>query len=160
MKRAFLILLGGMFLAIAGYTLLYRARTAEARALHTEQNSELLWLKYEFGLSDPEFARIRTLHEGYLPQCEKMCAKIARANTELEALVVATNKVTPGISEKFAEISRLREECQKQMLAHFYEVSKSMPESEGRRYLLRMQKLTSLSNMRDHSLSEHAEHAH
>lgn len=160
MKRALLTLMAGLLLAVGGYALLYRARTAEARAIQSQENSELLWLKHEFNLNDDEFSRIRKLHEGYLPKCEEMCARIARVNMELESLVLATNQVTPDISSKFAEISRLREECQKQMLAHFYAVSASMPAPEGRRYLHRMQKLTSLSNMRDHSVSEHSEHAH
>ena len=49
-----------------------------------------------------------------------MCERIATANNDLERLVVSTNTVTPQISEKLAEISRIRHECQTRMLKHFY----------------------------------------
>lgn len=163
MKRALSILLAGAMLGAAAYGLAYFRRTAEARALQEEQHPELAWLKQEFGLDVREFERIRTLHEGYLPQCARMCAKIAAASEELESLVVATNQVTPAISEKLMEIGRLRQECHGQMLAHFYAVSQAMPVEQGKRYLLRMQQLTSPSSMRDHAASDSAqppEHAH
>jgi small-conductance mechanosensitive channel len=155
MKRTLAILIFGALLGISGYAALYRVRVARAQAALEHTTPELAWLKSEFNLSDAEFARIQALHEQYLPQCARMCAKIAAVNTELEKLVLATNKVTPEISERLAEIGRLRQECQTQMLAHFYAVSQAMPKEQGRRYLERMQKLTSLSNMRDHSVSDH-----
>jgi hypothetical protein len=91
-----------------------------------------------------------------------MCARIASAKLELEHLVIITNEVTPEITKKLSEISNIRQECQTRMLKHFYAVSRAMPEAQGRRYLAEMQKLTSLSNMRDHSKTESAqpEHGH
>jgi hypothetical protein len=156
MKRALLILIASALLGAASYSVSYLRRTAAARAIEREAIPELAWLQKEFGLEAQEFTRIRQLHEGYLPQCAKMCAMIAEANRQLEALVLATNHVTPAISDKLSEIGRLRQECQSQMLAHFYAVSQAMPPAQGRRYLARMQQLTSLSNMRDHTLSSHA----
>jgi hypothetical protein len=53
----------------------------------------------------------------------------------LRALLAGTNTVTPEIEKKLAEIAQLRAQCQKNMLEHFYEVSRAMPAEEGRRYL-------------------------
>ena len=91
-----------------------------------------------------------------------MCERIATANNDLERLVVSTNTVTPQISEKLAEISRIRHECQTRMLKHFYAVSQAMPAEQGRRYLAEMLRFTSLSNMRHHSTTNTAqpEHVH
>lgn len=159
MKKPLVILITGLLLAAAAYAGLFLARTAPRPA---EAPSELLWLRNEFSLTEPEFARIRELHEGYLPDCARMCGRIAAANRELERLVISTNEVTPEITKKLSEISNIREECQARMLKHFYAVSRAMPEEQGRRYLAEMQKLTSLSNMRDHSKTEPAqpEHGH
>src|SRR5688572_24230122 len=143
MKKPLVIMTTGLLLAVAAYTGLFLARTAPR---HAEAPSELLWLRQEFSLSDQEFARIRELHEGYLPDCARMCARIAAANRELERLVLSTNEVTPEISKKLSEIGNIRQECQARMLKHFYAVSRAMPEEQGRRYLAEMQKLTSLSN--------------
>ena len=160
MNRTILIVVLGVALAIGGYCALYFSKTAATRARASSENPELGWLKYEFNLSDSEFARIRELHDGYLPQCAAMCAKIAAVNKDLEVLVIRTNLVTPEIEGKLAEIGKLRQECQAAMLKHFYAVSQSMPEGQGRRYLAEMQKLTSLSNMRNHSVAPHMEHGH
>lgn len=158
MKKPLVIIITGLLLATAAYISLLRARTAG----HAEASSDLLWLKKEFALSDQEFSRIRELHEAYLPDCAKMCARIAAANRELHRLVLSTNVVTPEITNKLSEISNIRQECQTRMLKHFYAVSQAMPEEQGRRYLAEMQRLTSLSNMRNDSASDSAppEHGH
>ena len=157
MKKPLIIVLAGLCLAAGAYAALFLARTG---LKHADAPSELLWLRKEFSLGDQEFARIRALHEGYLPDCEKMCARIAVADKELERLVLGTNQVTPEISKKLLEISNLRQECQARMLEHFYAVSRAMPEDQGRRYLAEMRKLTSLSNMRHHSKTDPAQPEH
>lgn len=160
MKRAMLIIVAGLLLAGVAYGCLYMTRTAQARRANAAAHPELVWLKREFGLSQQEFARIRNLHEAYLPDCARMCAKIEAANTELEALVLKTNQITLEISEKLSDIGRIRQECQTRMLSHFYAVSRSMPEEQGRRYLAQMQKLTSLSNMRHDAGQVQTAHGH
>jgi hypothetical protein len=159
MKKPLVIIFSGLVLAACAYAGLFLARTVPS---HAEATSELLWLKKEFSLTDQEFARIRELHEAYLPDCAKMCARIAVANHELENLVLSTNEVTPEITKKLSEIGNIRQECQARMLKHFYVVSRAMPEAQGRRYLAEMQRLSSLSNMRNHSKSDPAqpEHGH
>jgi len=159
MRKPIAIIITGLLLAAGAYAGLFLARTVPSQA---EATSELLWLRKEFSLTDEEFARIRELHEGYLPDCAKMCARIAAANRGLQGLVLSTNEVTPEITKKLSEIGNIRQECQARMLKHFYAVSRAMPEEQGRRYLVEMQKLTSLSNMRDHAKTESAqpEHGH
>src|SRR5690349_5171888 len=112
MKKPLVIIITGLLLAAAAYGGLFLARTVPS---HAEAPSELLWLRKEFSLTDQEFARIRELHEGYLPGCAHMCAQIAAANRELEHLVLSTNEVTPEITKKLSEISNLRQECQARM---------------------------------------------
>ena len=157
MKRPILILVTGIILAAGAYASLLLARTGDDQA---DAASELLWLRREFRLTDQEFARIRELHDGYLPNCARMCAQIAAANRDLERLVLSTNEVTSEITKKLSEISNIRQECQTTMLQHFYTVSRAMPPEQGRRYLAEMQKLTSLSNMRDHSKTDSAQREH
>jgi hypothetical protein len=157
MKKPLVILVTGVALAVAAYAGLFLVRTAP---VHAEATDDLLWLRQEFSLSDQEFARIRELHEGYLPDCARMCAQIAAANRDLERLVLSTNEVTPEITKKLSEISNIRQECQATMLKHFYAVSRAMPPEQGRRYLAEMHRLTSLSNMRDHSKTDPAQREH
>jgi hypothetical protein len=157
MKKPLVIIITGLVLAATVYAGVFLARTAPR---HSKAPLELLWLRNEFSLSDLEFARIRELHEGYLPACARMCAQIAAANRELEHLIVSTNEVTPEITKKLSEISNIRQDCQARMLNHFYAVSRAMSEKQGRRYLAEMQKITSLSNMRDHSKTDAAQPEH
>lgn len=160
MKKSLLILFGGFFLALSAYAVVYLGRV-KTPAVPVERSPELAWLKMEFALNDAEYERIRRLHEGYLPDCARMCEKIASLNNELRQMVLATNTVTPAISEKLQEIGNVRQECQTRMLSHFYAVSRAMPEEQGRRYLASMQELTSLSSFRQHPASDLAQdHAH
>jgi hypothetical protein len=160
MTKPVLILFGGLVLGLAAYVCLYWTQTADARAIANSPHPELAWLKEEFRISDQEFARIRELHDAYLPECAAMCAKIAQANSEFERLVADTNRMTPEINAKLSEIGNLRQQCQSNMLSHFFAVSRAMPPEQSELYMSRMQKLTSLSNMRDHSVASHPNDGH
>ena len=52
-------------------------RSDRQSALDQWSLSEADALGHEFQLTAPELARVRTLHAGYKPQCEAMCARIA-----------------------------------------------------------------------------------
>jgi small-conductance mechanosensitive channel len=142
MKRPQLIvvlaLVAGATLLGASYQLAVRlcARQMAAKA------DDLAWLRQEFRLSDAELARVRTLHDGYLPQCAEMCQAIAAKKRELEAALAGATNVTATAEAKLAELGALRAQCQTQMLRHFVEVSQAMPPEQGRRYLAEMQRLT------------------
>ena len=146
MKRVWLILLAGLCLGVAGYMGFYLAATARGRALTAGSHPELEWLKTEFHLDDTEFTRICGLHEAYVAGCAERCHKIDMKNEELRELLASTNRVTPEIERTILEATQLRAECQKQMLAHFYEVSQTMPPAQGKRYLAWVQERTVLSD--------------
>jgi len=143
MRRSLIILVAVLLaaVAVAGFSFL-AARQFCVQHL-ARSGDDLEWLRTEFHLSDAELARVRQLHEGYLPKCGALCAQIAARKLELEAAFAAsTNDVTPAVQQKLGEIASLRAQCQGQMLQHFYEVSQAMPPEQGRRYLAEMQRLT------------------
>jgi len=55
-----------------------------------------------------------------------MCRRIDAQNMRLKELLAATNRVTTEIEAVIAGSARLRGECQRNMLNHFYEVSRTM----------------------------------
>jgi hypothetical protein len=55
-----------------------------------------------------------------------------------------TNALTPEIEKTLSEAAELRLECQRAMLKHFIEVSKTMPPSQGKRYLVWVEEKTFL----------------
>ena len=65
---------------------------------------------------------------------------------ELKRLLANTNAVTPEIQKTLAEAAQLRADCQKEMLQHFYDVSRTMPPEQGKRYLAWVQRSTVLSD--------------
>lgn len=147
-------LVAGLIFA-ASYWTAARIRTASRQPA-----DELAWLCNEFQLTDAELTRIRTLHEGYKPQCEAMCARVAEQKRQLDSLVGGATNVSPEIRQKLAEIAALRAECQAQMLRHFQDVARSMPQRQGARYLAEMQRLT--LGLQDHMEAGpvHATHEH
>ena len=111
-------------------------------ARQTAGNDDLAWLRREFHLGDAEMERIRKLHEGYLPKCGEMCAKIAAKRAEVDAALADRTQGTAVAEQKLVELGALRAQCQGQMLRHFQEVSRAMPPEQGKRYLEEMQRLT------------------
>jgi hypothetical protein len=134
-RRGLAILCLGLASAVLAYAGLYFSTTASSHAALRAGQPELLWLKQEFNLKESEFQRIAALHAGYLPKCREMCGQIAEKNSEIKAILAGTNRVTPEIEGKLAEIAQLRAQCHKNMLEHFYAVSRAMPPAQGRRYL-------------------------
>jgi len=153
MKRPTLILVAGLAVAVLAYCGVYYAGTANC--CHSAQGGtpELAWLKQEFNLSDAEFKRITEMHEAYLTGCAERCHRIDLKNEEVARLLAATNNITPEIEKALAESALLRADCQKKMLQHFYEVSRTMPPEQGKRYLAWVQKQTIPSD--SHSQMHH-----
>jgi hypothetical protein len=135
MKRSWLVLFGGLAVALLAYGSAYFISSAPCRSFEQSKTPELAWLQQEFHLSDAERARILMLHESYLADCAERCRRIDAKNAELKQLLANTNTVTPQIETAIGDAARLRTECQKAMLRHFYEVSQTMPPEQGRRYL-------------------------
>ena len=142
MNRSLIILLGALALGAAIFAGAYFASQRATEMCCANPADDLSWLKSEFHLSDTEMARIRQLHEGYLPKCAEICAKIAQAKRELDSMLGSSTNVTAETQAKLAEIAALRAQCQTQMLQHFMEVSQTMPPEPGERYLAEMKKIT------------------
>ena len=96
---------------------------------------ELAWLKREFNLNDDAFRRVAQQHDAYLPQCQAMCRRIAEQNAKVSGLLATATTLTPEIESALAEAAKLRGECQRNMLRHFFDLSQTMPPEQGRRYL-------------------------
>jgi hypothetical protein len=144
-KKAVLILVGGLLVSTAAFAGFYYLGTAPCRALLNQPQPELAWLKQEFGLSDAELDRITKLHEAYLPQCAQRCQRIAEQNEKLEQMLSQSSSVTPEIRDLLAARAQTRAECEAEMLKHFLEVSRTMPPEQGRRYLDWVEQRTFLS---------------
>jgi hypothetical protein len=144
MKRSAAIFLSGIAAATLAYCGIFYAGTARHCGMEKSANPELTWLKEEFHLTDAEFARISQMHEQYFAGCAERCRRIDLKNQELAQLLAATNNVTPAIAQALSESAQLRANCQKEMLQHFYDVSRTMPPEQGRRYLTWVQQQTVL----------------
>lgn len=140
MNRSLVIVLGALALGAAIFAGSYSA-SKQVCVLATSAD-DLSWLRTEFHLSDADMARIRQLHEGYLPQCATMCARIAAKKAEVQAALANGTNVTADAQKELVELGELRAQCQAQMLRHFIAVSQAMPPEQGRRYLAEMQRLT------------------
>ena len=142
MRRSLLILLALLLTSAA----IVRASYLLARRICVHElaasGDDLAWLRNEFHLSDGEMQRIRQLHDGYLPKCHENCARIAAKKRELQGELDKVQGITPEARQKLTEVAALRAQCQANMLAHFFEVSRAMPPEQGRRYLAEMQRLT------------------
>lgn len=135
MKRPWLIIFGGLLLAVAAYTCVYLAGTASMRSVAESKQPALAWMQQEYHLTDAQFARLCELHDAYRPKCMEMCRKIDAKNVELQKLLAATNAITPEIKQALAEAAQIRAECQAGMLEHFNTVAQTMPPEQGKRYL-------------------------
>jgi hypothetical protein len=153
MRRPILILLAGLALAALAYCGVYYAGTASCCRMEQGKAPELTWLKQEFHLSDAEFKRVSEMHETYLSGCAERCRQIDQKNEEVARLLAATNNVTPEIEKALAESALLRADCQKKMLQHFYDISRTMPPEQGKRYLAWVQQQTVASD--SHSQMHH-----
>jgi len=103
---------------------------------------DLDWLRLEFQLSDADLARIRELHDGYLPKCSDNCILIAAKKRELAQAIATGTNAAATLDQMRADVAALRTKCQSEMLAHFEEVSRAMPAGQGERYLAEMKRLT------------------
>ncbi len=161
MNRSLAILFGALALSAVIFTGSYFASQCACVMCSSNPNDKLAWLQAEFHLSDAEMTRIRTLHEGYEPQCEEMCAKVAAKKLELEAALGNGTNLTAEVKQKLVELGELRAECQAQMLQHFINVSRAMPPEQGKRYLAEMKKLTlGVRESMEASMSAPASHEH
>lgn len=134
-KHLFTTLLLGIVLAVIGFSVFYHFSTAAHREMLQTSAPELAWFQREFNLTPAEFEKFSKLHASYLPHCKEMCERIDQHNERLRGLITATQQLTPELEQTLAEGARLRAECQQSMLAHFFEVSRTMKPEQAKRYL-------------------------
>src|ERR1700733_1552103 len=84
MKRSLLILIVVLLAGTALFGASYVMGRRVCQACVTRSADNLDWLRQEFNLSDAEMARVRELHQSYLPKCAEMCGKIASKKEELD----------------------------------------------------------------------------
>ena len=157
MRRGILILVLGMVVAALAYCCVYLMGTATPRALMQSAQPELAWLKHEFNLGDAEFKRISELHAGYLPQCKERCKRIDELNDALANRLANATQVTPELEKLLRERAQMRATCQAEMLKHFFEVSRTMPPEQGKRYLAWVRENTCLREQAmDHGTDNHS----
>jgi hypothetical protein len=142
MNRSLVILLSTLVLGTAVFAGAYFISQRTAVMCCSNPTDDLSWLRNEFHLSDADMAHIRRLHEGYMPQCAEMCAKIAQKKSELEVALENNTNITADAKTKLVELGELRAQCQAQMLQHFVTVSQAMPPEQGQRYLDEMKRIT------------------
>jgi hypothetical protein len=160
MKRLAAFVALGVLICAAAYGAAYFFGTAPARRMAESKAPELGWLKQEFNLSDAEFARVCELHYAYQPRCAEMCRRIEAKNAEVREALAHADQLTPEVRQKLAEAAQLRAECQQAMLQHFFEVSRSMPPEQGKRYLAWVEGKTfdPMQGMAAPSTARHHEH--
>ena len=161
MKRSAANLILALLAAVAVFaaSFVISQRLGAKRVVNTADDVE--WLRQEYRLSDAELARVRELHDGYLPKCAEMCQQIAAKKKELESTLSGATNLTSDAEQKLGELAQLRSQCQAQMLRHFVEVSQAMPPEQGRRYLAEMQRITlGFHEQIEQSMSHPADHSH
>lgn len=142
MRRSVIILLAVMLAAGGLGAAAYICARSVCVHRAARSGDDLEWLRLEFRLSGAELQRVRQFHNAYLPKCRELCDRIAAKKMELQAALAPGQGVSAEVTQELAEVGALRTQCQTQMLAHFYEVSRAMPTEQGRRYLVEMQRLT------------------
>ncbi len=161
MKRSLLILIFALLAGAGLFATSYLMSRRVCEACGTGDTDNLDWLRQEFHLSDAEMDRMHQLHDGYMPKCGEMCAKIAAKKEELNAALAGSTNLSAVAKQKLTELAVLRSECQAQMLQHFIEVSQAMPPEQGRRYLAEMEQLTvGAHEQTEQTMSDHHGHVH
>jgi len=161
MKRALFILLGGVLLSGLLGSAVYYWRTAPERAMCCSDEPELAWLQHEFELNDAQFAQVRALHDEYLSNCAATCQRIAATNALIRDRIGSQTNVTPEVESLLTSAAQLRTQCQRQMLEHFYQISRAMPPEQGRRYLEWVQdQVFSMPHEQAPSTSQPSTHGH
>lgn len=140
MKGGFSILIAALALAVTAYAIYFEAMTRPAHALLAKPDGKLEWLRREFNLTDPQFAKITALHEGYSSVCASMCERIVAANSKLDGRIAANREVTPDVESALRECAMVRADCNTALLRHIYAVAAEMSPESGKRYIEMMTK--------------------
>ncbi|MCU0787444.1 MAG: hypothetical protein MUC91_04530 [Verrucomicrobia bacterium] len=142
MSRPLVILLAVVLAAVALVAGSFLVASRMCSRQFSRPTDDLAWLQMEFHLGKGQMARVRELHDRYLPVCQSYCDQITAEKRSLQALLDEGRGATEEAVAKLNEIARIRAQCQASMLLHFEEVSRVMPPEQARRYLEEMRRLT------------------
>ena len=138
MLKAGSILVLALVAAFGGYFLYFHAATQPTAQMLAQPQSEMIWLKKEYHLTDAQFARIQELHREYAPRCDRMCERIANANSRLDDLIKSSRTFRPEVEKALADCVAVQAECRRALLQHVYAVSAEMSPADGARYVQMM----------------------
>lgn len=158
MKRGLWVLVVFLAVAAAGYGAYYGCATASARAMLSQPENQMEWLRQEFHLSDAQFVRIQGLHRDYAPRCALMCGRIQEADAQVNGLMAANAAVTPELGAALNKLAAVREACTEAMLAHACAVAQEMPPADGVRYLNMMKGRVLAASLRSEALFPETDH--
>ena len=96
---------------------------------------ELEWLRLSLNLTDPQFAKVQTLHLAYQPRCAELCMRIQHSDEALQAAASHSRTVTDDVVKLLRERASLTQECQQAMLQHVYETAACMTPEQADPYL-------------------------
>ena len=101
-------------------------------------NDALEWLQVEYALDDEVMGEVTLAKATYLPECREMCRRLAEARQKLSDRSSSSTATTSEITEAYAAVNAIEEECIRMSLDHVFTVAAMMPESQGKRYRDRM----------------------
>jgi hypothetical protein len=82
MRRGALVLLLGLFVGVATNMVYFRVHQP---ASSDTLDGQLGWMRYELGLSDAQFARIKELHQASSPRLRALATQVAQMQAEFAA---------------------------------------------------------------------------
>ena len=134
-----ILMLGLLAAVLAGGLAYFAARNMPVAggrgAVLLDDMNELAWLRAELQLTPEQFATVANLHHDYRPKCVEMCARIHRAQADLDALAAQSTGVTPELTEAIHAAARVRAECQEAMLGHLYLTAAALDPAQAASYL-------------------------
>lgn len=139
MRRPLLLLLALFAVAALVYQ---TSQTTVESCCGSASGDELAWLRDEFQLNETNLAKVREVHNGYRMQCSTLQLEVAARRTKVRELAAGSTNVSPELAQELAAVAALRLEAQKQMLNHFYAVSRALPPEQRSRYLSNMCQMT------------------
>lgn len=136
MSRRFFWITLGIIAAlgfVAGWAGYYRACDPHLHAAARKLDAEA-WLRLEFGLTDGQLDRIRTLHKNYEAECEQHCAAIQDARRDLSELE-RSGAAEGKLAEQRAVVRQRELVCETAIAGHLRKVAALMSPEQGQRYL-------------------------
>lgn len=135
MKKLLVLLVLTVAVGLASYFFYYRHVMASVASVPEGTDAELVWLKREFALTPPQYAKILALHRAYQPECAGHCARYLAARQHLASLLKQQTAWSSEEGAALDQIARVRSDCHQSMLRYAYSVAACMSPDEGRRYL-------------------------